>query len=265
MHQEKYINDLVDRFKQTDSAGRRLPYSGGDDKPSDHDSPAEDRTSYCSLVGALLYASVATRPDITETVSRLCKKMNSPNQADMRRAQRCLQYLKETASLGIQFTGESDTKIYCDSNWGGHEEKRVSRSGYAIMINGGPVVFRSILQRTQALSTAEAEYMALCAATQDALFVRQMMEEMGLKRSGPMEVLEDNQACIAIASNEETSQRAKHIDIRYHFVRGMISAGIIKLTYCPTYYQAADILTKPTDQLTFMRHRATLMGLPACP
>ena len=107
--------------------------------------------------------------------------------------------------------------------------------------------------------------MALCAATQDALFIRQMAEEMGIKLSGPIDVLEDNLACIAIASNEETSQRAKHIDIRYHFVRGMIQAGVIKLTYCPTYHQAADILAKPTDELTFLRHRATLMGLPDCP
>ena len=107
--------------------------------------------------------------------------------------------------------------------------------------------------------------MALCAATHDALFIREMTEEMGVKLGGPIDVLEDNQACIAIASNEETSQRAKHIDIRYHFVIGMIHAGVIKLTYCPTYHQAADILTKPTDELTFLRHRATLMGLPDCP
>ena len=91
--------------------------------------------------------------------------------------------------------------------------------------------------------------------------VKQMTEEMGVKLSGPIDVMEDNQAYIAIASNEETSQRAKHIDIRYHFVRGMIQAGVIKLTYCPTYHQAADILTKPTYELTFLRHRATLMSL----
>ena len=88
---------------------------------------------------------------------------------------------------------------------------------------------------------------------------------MGVKLGGPIDVLEDIHACIAIASNEETSQRAKHIDIRYHFGRGMIQAGVIKLTYYPTYHQAADILTKPTNELTFMRHRATMMGLLGCP
>ena len=85
MHQRKYIMDMVERFGMENAAGRRTPNSEGDDKPSEDNSPA-DKTLYCILVGSLLYAAVATRPDITETVSRLCKKMNSPMHAHMKKA-----------------------------------------------------------------------------------------------------------------------------------------------------------------------------------
>ena len=74
-------------------------------------------------------------------------------------------------------------------------------------------------------------------------------------------VLEDNQACITIASKDISSPKLKHIDLRYHFVRTMIESKQMKLVHCPTYHQAADVLTKPTDVLTFLRHRSTLMGL----
>ena len=153
--------------------------------------------------------------------------MAAPNQADMKRGLRCLHYLKATESLGIQYTGEDPVKVFCDSNWGGPEENRLSRSGYAVMLNHGAIVFRSILQKVQAQSTAEAEHVALAAATQDAVFVRQMLEEMSVYMRGPIPVLEDNNACIVYANNDMTSQRGKHIDIKYHFIRTMVGMKII--------------------------------------
>ena len=81
--------DLVERFGMENAAGKRTLYARGDDKPSEDCNPA-DKTLYCSLVGSLMYAAVATRPDITETVNRPCKRMNSPMHADMKKAQRCL-------------------------------------------------------------------------------------------------------------------------------------------------------------------------------
>jgi len=79
----------------------------------------------------------------------------------------------------------------------------------------------------------------------------------------PIPIYEDNQACIANATKDSSPSKLKHIDLRYHFTRTMIEANKIKLVYCPTYHQAADIMTKPTDLLTFVRHRCTLMGLPS--
>ena len=92
-----------------------------------------------------------------------------------------------------------------------------------------------------------------------------MLEEMGVYMRGAIPILEDNHACIVYATNDMKSLRAKHIDIKYHFIRNMIDLKMVKMVYCASYHQAADILTKQVDELTFLRHRATLMGLPRCP
>ena len=191
--------------------------------------------------------------------------MQSPTTVDMNKAIRCLRYLKGTADLGIQYSGHSGLLCYCDSNWGGPLERRLSRTGYAFLLNNGAIIFRSLMQKAQALSTAEAEYVALCAATQDGAYLLQMLNEMGMGDNAPITVLEDNQACISIGTKDIASPKLKHIDIKYHYVRTMEQEGQIKITYCPTYHQAADILTKGTDKLTFLRHRSTLMGLPSRP
>ena len=183
----------------------------------------------------------------------------------MKKAIRCLRYLKGTSELGLQFSGNDGLLCYCDSNWGGPLERRLSRIGYAFLLNNAAIIFRSIMQKSQSLSTAEAEYVALCAASQDASYLLQMLSELGMGDNSPIIIMEDNQACISTATRDVSSPKLKHIDIIYHFVRTMVNEGKIKIVYCPTYHQASDILTKGTDKLTFIRHRSTLMGLPFRP
>ena len=264
LHQRKNINDMIKRYDLENAAPRNLPFGGGDDRPAE--SPPCDATetkTYRSLVGSLLYCAVATRADIVETVNRLCRVMHSPTKADLTKAKRCLLYLKGTSSLGLTYHGESGFKVYCDSNWASALDQRRSRSGWAILLNNAAIIFRTMLQKCQALSTAEAEYVALCAAAQDVCFLHEMLQELGMPLKEAIPVFEDNQACILNAIQNSSPAKLKHIDLRYHFTRTMIEANKIKMVYCPTYHQAADILTKPTDLLTFVRHRSTLMGQPA--
>ena len=170
LHQRKYIYDMVKRFGLEDAASRNLPYAGGDEKPMD--SPLCDNAdikNYKSIVGSLLYCAVATRADIVETVNRLCRVMQSPTKADLFKAKRCLLYLKGTADLGLTYHGETGFKVFCDSNWESPMDQRRSRSGWAIILNNAAIIFRTLLQKCQALSTAEAEYVALCAVVQGTL------------------------------------------------------------------------------------------------
>jgi hypothetical protein len=135
---------------------------------------------------------------------------------------------------------------------------RKSTSGYAFFLNGAPISSASRKQQTVALSTAEAEYVALAAATQEALWLRALLEELGLHQEQPTLLLQDNQSAIAIAKNPEFHARTKHIDIRHHFVRDAVEDKMIHLKFCPTEEMVADALTKPLPKTSFQELRARL-------
>ncbi len=128
-----------------------------------------------------------------------------------------------------------------------------------------PLFFAASCRKVNHCPIAEAEYVALCAASQDASYLLQMLSELEMGDNSPIIIMEDNQAYINTATRDVSSPKLKHVDIRYHFVRTMVNEGKIKIIYCPTYHQATDILTKGTDKLTFIKYRSTLMGLPFRP
>jgi len=117
------------------------------------------------------------------------------------------------------------------------------------MINNGAVAWKSQLQVTVALSTMEAEYMALTEATKELIWIRNLLAELGYTNdkadaNSPTELYSDNQSAIALAKNPVSHARAKHIDIRHHFIRDAVQDEIIWLQYIPTAEMTADSLTK---------------------
>jgi hypothetical protein len=128
---------------------------------------------YQSFIGSLLYAYVSTRPDITMAVSHFSRYLSDPSQSHyLEPAKRVLRYLKGTADSVLMYGGASSPKVigWSDSDYASDIGERRSRTGYVFMLNGAPVSWKSQRQQTVALSTAEAEYMALTAATQEAMF-----------------------------------------------------------------------------------------------
>ena len=224
-----------------------------------------DQRLYQSLVGSLMYLATCTRPDIAYAVATLARFSSKPNQAHWVAAKRVLRYLKGTSNLGILFRGSEPGSCvaYADADWAGDVEDRKSTSGYMFLIAGGPVSWRSKKQDTVALSTAEAEYVALSSATQECVWMRRLNSELGNPPEGPTTILEDNQSCIAMARNPQFHGRAKHIDIKHHFVREQLSSGKIELQYCPTHEMVADMLTKglAQQQFCYLREKAGVVPL----
>ena len=122
-------------------------------------------------------------------------------------------------------------------------------------MSGATVSWRSKKQPSVALSTAEAEYMALSAAAQEALWMKQLLVDLDVKIETPMTIYEDNQAAISMSKNPKFHGRAKHVDIKCHFVRDQVDKGIINVIYCPTNDMLADLFTKglPKGQFTKLR------------
>ena len=123
----------------------------------------------------------------------------------------------------------------------------------------GPITWQSKTQASVALSTIEAEYMALAAETQEAIWLRMVLEELGVQIAGPVVVREDNKACQMFADHAGNFSSTKHINVRYHFVRERLERGDIRVDYVRTDDQVADIFTKALSRDLFKKFRGKLV------
>jgi len=121
---------------------------------------------------------------------------------------------------------------------------RRSYTGYAFLMAGCPITWESRKQRTVALSSTESEYMALSEASKEGLYIRRLLEDLGLKQQSSTCILCDNQGARKLAENPVFHGRTKHIDIRHHFVREVLNSGDLDIEYSPSCEMAADVLTK---------------------
>ena len=209
---------------------------------------------YRSLIGFLMYITTCMRPDIAFVVTRLSRFLENPGTQHWKAAIRVLRYLKSTREHGIVYHGGSGTVIaeaFTDADWGSNTDDRRSVSGVMVLIGKAPVVFKSKYQRTVALSSAEAKYMALSLCTQEVLWVRAMLKDMGREQVVGTRVWEDNQGSIALARNAGYHARTKHVNICHRFIRENVERGILKVDYVYTKNQLADMLTKGLGTKTF--------------
>ena len=211
---------------------------------------------YRSQCGSLMYFSQCTRPDITCTVNRLCRHLSRPNRNCFRALHRITQYLSTTPHLGIQYHfGTNDTlrlEVYADASYGGEEiDSARSQSGSKIYFGGWPIDWSSSLQSVIAQSSAESEFISAFNASRNAVYFRQLLEELMLIQDGATVIWEDNTACIAMSKNPVNNKRNKHILLKYHYLRDLVESKIIRLEYIQTSDQIADLLTKPVSVRIF--------------
>ena len=226
-----------------------------------------DQQNYQQMIGSLLYASGGTRPDVTSIVGVLARYCGKPNQLHLTAAKRVLRYLKGTSKLVLTYMTEGSIGLtgYSDADWAGDRDTRRSTSGMAFLPHGASINW-SKRQTSVASSTVEGEYMALSQATQEAVWLQQLLEEVGESTSEGTTIMEDNQGAMATARNPVFHCRTKHIQIYYHYVREAVAEGIIRLVYCPTKEMLADIFTKALarDQLENLREKLGLQKLRSC-
>jgi hypothetical protein len=152
--------------------------------------------------------------------------------------------------LGIFYRPDqhSALELFSDADWANSPDDRRSVTGYLSMLAGGVVTYNSKKQPTTALSSMEAEYMALSSAVREALWLRSITTELGYTPSLPMHISVDNRGTIAYAENSGFHARSKHIDVRHHHIRENLTSHEVSVSYCPTAENTADILTKALDK-----------------
>ena len=219
-----------------------------------------DSTIYQSIIGGLMYAATATRLDIAYVVGMLSKFNASPSEAHLIAAKWVIRYLKGTISLGLKYCKSEDGQLigYSDADWAGDLDDRHSSTRNVFLMAGGAISWMSKKQAIVALSTSEAEYVALSSATQEAVWLRRLLVDLRTAPKEPTVLMEDNQGAIAIARNPISHARTKHIDIRYHYVYEALQEGTIDLFYCPTEEMVADLLTKPLLRGPFEKLRLAM-------
>ena len=256
IHQEEYIDEVLQRFGMTDCKPVGTPAEGYLERCPN----GEASRDYMSLVGSLLYAAMVTRPDIAFAVQALGRHLQSSSDAHWTAGKRILRYLKGTKDMGLVY-GESahgiTLKGFADADWATDKDTRRSVTGYVFELGGAAITWNSKLQPTVALSTSEAEYMAASAATQEAIHLRRLLGDLGFPQEGPTVILEDNMGCICMSENPVMHRRTKHIDIKFHFIREAIERGDVVLTFTSTSTQVADLLTKAVTQGPLLRSSET--------
>ena len=229
--------------------------------------PLPPQSPYRALVGSLLYVAMWTRPDISFAVSQVARFQQDPSENHWHAAKHILRYLKGTRDLGLTFRASANGDVraghlrgYVDASWGEDPSTRKSQSGFVFTLGNAAIAWKSKLQTTVALSSTEAEYLALSTAVKDALFLRNLMGDLMPSQNKTVLLFEDNQSSIKQASNLQSSERTKHIDVRHHFIKHHVANGDVALEYLPTDDQPADLLTKSLDRIKVSKFRQILLG-----
>jgi hypothetical protein len=218
-----------------------------------------DTKAYQSRVGSLMYPMLLTRPDIAFPVVALSQHCLAPGKEHWAALNRVFQYLRKTANTSLVFRGDSvDLLGYVDADWANDTNDRRSISGFVYILSGGAISWSSQKQRIVAQSSTEAEYIAGASATNEAIWLRALLREIGHIQQKATILLTDNQASIAIAKNPVHHKRTKHIDVRYHHMRHCFETDQIDPIYIPTSEQVADVLTKP---LSWDKHEKFMRGM----
>ena len=167
---------------------------------------------------------------------------------------RVVRYLKGTKHWRLHYDDKATgLVVYSDADWAGDLKTRKSTSGMLFLLAGGAISRASRLQTCVTLSSMEAEFVALSEASQEIVWLRRLLQDLGEAPRQPIVVMEDNQSCIKFIGSELINRRSKHIHTRECFVSELCNNGIIKLEYCPTEDMLADMLTKPLGAIKIVK------------
>ena len=251
--------------------------------PKTEEGKAEmQKLPYRAVIGSLMYLMVGTRPDLAYPLGRLSAFLENPGMLHWEAALRVLRYVRGTAELGLVYGGENTVQSaialpsfssshrfsslpsslvaqssrhvilplpvgWCDASFAEDVTDRKSTGAHVFTLYGAAISWRSKKQSSVARSTVEAEYVECSEASAEAMFLSMLIGELGLGENiSPViiTVHSDSQGALALVQNPVNRHRTKHIDIHFHFVRDLISKGLVKFEFVRTENQTADFMTK---------------------
>lgn len=249
--QTKYIEEVIRRFNQVDEKVAKTPSDPNvklSIKMVDEQNEITGRVPYQEAVGSLLYIAQGTRPDIAFAVNDVSRFNSKHCEQHWNAVLRIIRYLKGTKNQKLCYQKDSekcDLHGFSDADWASDIDKRRSCTGFVFRLCGAAISWKSQRQSIVALSSTEAEYIALSSTVKECLWIQQFVNELKPLFVSTTIIYADNSSSIKIGEMEAFRERTKHIDVRYHHIRQQIAEKRIELRYVSTHDNTADLLTKP--------------------
>jgi hypothetical protein len=273
LSQEKYAADVLERFNMSDCRPASTPMSPGvmlsrsmSPPPGSIEEQECKKYPYREVVGSLMYLAQCTMPKMAFAVSQLSRFGSCYGKSHIAAALHALRYLKGAMHEGITFGrgGVAHPVGFSDASYASCPDTGRSVTGHVFFVGGGPVVWKSKLQSSVALSSFESEYMAVGDIASEGLHLGRLVKSIlgaGYYEKQPVDIFEDNLACLAMAKNPVLHEKQKHIRVRYHFIRECVLRRQLAVHFIGTNSMVADLLTKPVPVSTLRVLGPALNGL----
>lgn len=232
--------------------------------PHNHSQQQSWTKQLLPIVMSLMYLARLTRPDILLPVTFLATRTHIATKADAYHVARILNYLQHNVqnvkAITIKCTGLT-LFCDCDASYGIHNDGK-SHTGYIVRLgqsrtDSSYLASRSIKQKLTAISSTDAEIIALTDATRLIIWLQQLIQQLFATTqytSQPAVITQDNQSAIHLTTQSTKLQRSRHILTKISFIKDHIINDSINLQYLSTKHMTADILTKPLQGTIFQHH-----------
>ncbi|GJT09227.1 retrovirus-related pol polyprotein from transposon TNT 1-94 [Tanacetum coccineum] len=250
---DEFANQMTNKFKISMMGKYGLHSADSVDTPMiENKKPNEDlqgkqvdATLYHGMIGSLMYL-ITSRPDLKYVVCLCARYQAKPTEKHLQAVKQIFQYLNGTISMGLWYSKDTEMSLtaYADADHAGCQDTRRSTSGSAQFLGDKLVSWSSKKKKSTAISSTEAEYIALYGCCAQILWMRLQLTDYGFQFY-KVPLYCDNKSAIALCCSNVQHSRANHIDVRYHFIKEQVENGIVELYFVRTEYQLADIFTKP--------------------
>ncbi|GJT22067.1 retrovirus-related pol polyprotein from transposon TNT 1-94 [Tanacetum coccineum] len=244
LNQSKYALKIIKKYGMETNDPVDTPMVEKSKLDEDPQGKAVDLTCYRGMIGSLMYLT-SSRPDLVFVVCMCARYQAKPTKKHLHAVKRIFRYLRGTINMGLWYSKDSCIALtaFADADHAGCQDTRRSTSGSMQLFSNRSVSWSSKKQKSTAISSTEAEYIALSGCCAQILWMRSQLTDYGLGFN-KIPLYCDNKSVIALYYNNVHHSRSKHIDIRYHFIKEQVENRVVKLYFVRTEYQLADIFIK---------------------
>ncbi|KAJ7559626.1 hypothetical protein O6H91_04G094100 [Diphasiastrum complanatum] len=260
-NQSEYAEKVLKQCRMIDCtpmiAGARLSKQ---DCPSTKERQQMEKIPYQNLISSLMYLTICTRLDLAFFVYSLSQFSSNLGMTHWLMAKRILQYLKGTQNKGLTYKAEKELKLqhYSDASWASCKDDSKSVTSGCSIACGAAINWICKKQTLVAQFSCEVEYVAASKVVNEVIWLQMMLEAIGIRHREPCTMMMDSQRAIYLAQDPVFHSKTKHIPLKYHHIRDLISKGELSVKFIRSNKMIANLLTKPLDKPLFTKHSKSM-------